>query len=156
MNLRIGQGYDSHALVPERTLYLGGAKLESDLGCLGHSDGDCLLHALIDALLGAMGLGDIGQWFPDNDEAFKDIRSTELLQRVLEDPQIPSFEIANIDITLFLNRPKMKPHRDAITSSLSQLLGLDRSRINLKAKTWEGLGVDRVVSASVTLLLSLA
>ena len=155
MNLRIGQGYDSHALVPDRKLYLGGAEIPSDLGCLGHSDGDCLLHALTDAVLGALGQGDIGQWFPDNDPAFKGIRSTLLLQRVLESPTLPKFEITNIDITLFLNRPKMSPHKELILGSLSQLMGLPVERLNLKAKTWEGLGIDHVVSASVSLILEL-
>ena len=155
MKLRIGQGYDSHPLVPGRPLYLGGALLDSEVGCLGHSDGDCILHALTDAILGALGLGDIGQWFPDTDQAFKDIRSTILLERVLEDPRLPSFTISNIDITLFLNQPKMKPHREAILSSLSSLLGMERSLLNLKAKTWEGLGIDGVVATSVSLLLTI-
>jgi 2-C-methyl-D-erythritol 2,4-cyclodiphosphate synthase len=155
MNLRIGQGYDSHALVPNRKLYLGGAEIPSDLGCLGHSDGDCLLHALTDAVLGALGKGDIGQWFPDNDPAFKDIRSTILLKRVLESPTLPKFKIANIDITLFLNRPKMSPHKDIILDSISELMNTPKERLNLKAKTWEGLGVDQVVSASVSLILEL-
>jgi 2-C-methyl-D-erythritol 2,4-cyclodiphosphate synthase len=156
MNLRIGQGYDSHALVPNRKLYLGGAEIPSDIGCLGHSDGDCLLHALTDAVLGALGKGDIGQWFPDNDPAFKDIRSTILIKRVLESPTLPKFEIANIDITLFLNRPKMSPHKDLILASLSELMDIPSDRLNLKAKTWEGLAVDQVVSASVSLILELS
>jgi 2-C-methyl-D-erythritol 2,4-cyclodiphosphate synthase len=155
LNIRIGQGYDSHALVSGRTLYLGGAKLESPIGCLGHSDGDCLLHALIDAILGALGKGDIGQWFPDNDPKYKDIRSTELLKEVLHSQELPNFEISNIDMTLFLNQPKMKPHRKAILDSLSELLNLPIERLNLKAKTWEGLGIDQVVSASVSLILNL-
>jgi 2-C-methyl-D-erythritol 2,4-cyclodiphosphate synthase len=122
---------------------------------MGHSDGDCILHALTDAILGALGLGDIGQWFPDTDQAFKDIRSTILLERVLEDPRLPPFTISNIDITLFLNQPKMKPHREAILASLSSLLGIERSLLNLKAKTWEGLGIDGVVGTSVSLLLTI-
>ena len=155
MNLRIGQGYDSHALVVGRPLYLGGVFIEHDRGCLGHSDGDALLHALIDAILGALGKGDIGQWFPDNDPTYKGIRSTELLKRVLSDPKLKKFKIGNIDITLFLNQPKMKNHRQAIVENLGALLGMPAEQINLKAKTWEGVPVDQVVAASVTLLLEL-
>ena len=155
MNLRIGQGYDSHALVVGRPLYIGGAWIEYDRGSLGHSDGDALLHALIDAILGALGRGDIGQWFPDNDPAYKGIRSTALLKRVLDDPNLPKFKIGNLDITLFLNQPKMKAHRQLIVESLSHLLNIPVDRINLKAKTWEGLQVEHVISASVTLLLEI-
>lgn len=155
MKLRIGQGYDSHALVPDRELYLGGVLIPSDIGCLGHSDGDCLLHAVIDAILGALSLGDIGRWFPDNDPAYKGIRSTELLKRVLESEKTPNFSIGNMDITLFLNRPKMRLHHESIQNTLAELLSLPKEDINIKAKTWEGLGVDNVVSASVSLLLEI-
>jgi 2-C-methyl-D-erythritol 2,4-cyclodiphosphate synthase len=155
MQWRIGQGYDSHALVEGRPLYIGGVQIESDRGSLGHSDGDALLHALIDAILGALGRGDIGLWFPDNDPAFKGIRSTELLRRVLEDDKLPKFKIGNIDITLFLNQPKMKPHRESIETQLGLLLKMNPADINLKAKTWEGFQVNQVISASVTLILEL-
>ncbi|MBF0199367.1 MAG: 2-C-methyl-D-erythritol 2,4-cyclodiphosphate synthase [Planctomycetes bacterium] len=155
MNIRVGQGYDSHALVENIPLYVGGYHIDSPIGCKGHSDGDCLLHALIDCLLGALGEGDIGTWFPDNDPAYKGIRSTELLSAVLNSSRIAKFEFINLDITLFLNQPKMKAHREGIKSSLSDLLALDASRINIKAKTWEGFSCDGVMSASVTGLISL-
>ena len=155
MNLRIGQGYDSHALVPDRPLYIGGALIPSPLGSKGHSDGDCLLHALIDCLLGATAQGDIGSWFPDTDEQYRGIRSTKLLERVLQSPDFPSCDIVNLDITLFLDTPKMKPHRELIRSSLADLLSLDISQISLKAKTWEGIGPLPSIAASVTGLISL-
>lgn len=134
-------------------MILGGIEIPHDKGCLGHSDGDCLLHAVIDALLGACAMGDIGTHFPDNDPAFKGIDSRVLLERVLA--QLPEHTIQNLDITLFLNRPKMKGHREALVDSLAGLMDLPSNAINLKAKTWEGMGVDDVISASVTLLLLL-
>ena len=155
MKIRVGQGYDSHALVPDRPFYIGGALIEYDKGALGHSDGDCLLHAITDSLLGALGKGDIGLWFPDNDPSLKDIRSTKLLKRVLEDSSLPKFEWVNLDLTLFLNQPKMKPHRQDIIQSISDLIQLDPSRINLKAKTWEGFQVQDLISASATCLIEL-
>lgn len=155
MNIRVGQGYDSHALVDDRPLYIGGAHLEHYKGALGHSDGDCLLHAIIDSLLGALGKGDIGLWFPDNDPSLKGIRSTELFRRVLNDPNLPKFKWINLDLTLFLNNPKMKPHRESIIHSISELIHLETDRINLKAKTWEGLSLDHLISASATCLIEL-
>lgn len=156
-SLRIGQGYDSHQLVVNRKLVLGGVAIEdARLGALGHSDGDCLLHALIDALLGAMALGDIGQWFPDNDPALAGISSLELLKRVLADRRLPEFDILNIDATLMLDKPKLSPHRVSLIASLAQALGIPPDRINIKAKTWEGFEHARpLVASSVTLLLEL-
>jgi len=153
MNLRVGQGYDSHALVEGRPLILGGVDWKAEVGCLGHSDGDCLLHALTDALLGACGLGDIGMFFPDDDPKWKGADSSILLREVLK--KLPSHRLVNVDITLFLNRPKFAPHREEVRRSLSCLLGMDPGLINLKAKTWEGVGVDRLVACSVTLLMEL-
>jgi len=153
MNLRIGQGYDSHALVEGRPLILGGVDWKASMGCLGHSDGDCLLHALIDALLGACAMGDIGILFPDTDAKWKGADSSQLLLEVLG--RMPSHKLGNIDITLFMNRPKFSPHRGEVTQKLAELLEVDSGQINIKAKTWEGMGVDDVVSCSVSLLLEL-
>lgn len=153
MNLRIGQGYDSHALVPGRQLYIGGVAIEFEKGALGHSDGDCLLHAITDSILGALGKGDIGLWFPDTDPELKDVRSTLLLEKVINDSSLPDFEIGNLDLTVFLNAPKMKPHRDSIIQSISALLNIEPTQVNLKAKTLEGFQtVDLIVSSATCLL----
>ena len=153
MNFRVGQGYDSHALVKGRPLILGGVDWKADVGCLGHSDGDCLLHALTDALLGACAMGDIGKFFPDDDPKWKGADSAMLLREVRK--QMPLHRLGNVDITLFLNRPKFSTHREEVTERLSELLGMDAGLINIKAKTWEGMQVDDVVSCSVTLLLEI-
>lgn len=154
--LRIGQGYDSHALVEGIPFFIGGVQVESQFGAKGHSDGDCLLHALTDSLLGALAQGDIGQWFPDNDEQYKGISSRLLLERVLGSDRLPKFSICNVDITLFLDRPKIAPHSKAISRNLLNLLSLQEGQLNLKAKTWEGLsGKKDLIAASVTTLLVL-
>lgn len=155
MGIRIGQGYDSHGLVEGIPFYLGGIHIESSFGAKGHSDGDCLLHALTDSLLGALALGDIGQWFPDTAPELKGIRSTELLKNVLTSEKIPDFKWLNLDMTVFLNQPKLKHYREPILNKLSELLEIERGCLNIKAKTWEGLGVESVVSASVTCLIEL-
>jgi 2-C-methyl-D-erythritol 2,4-cyclodiphosphate synthase len=155
MSLRIGQGYDSHALVPDRQLYIGGVAIDFEKGALGHSDGDCLLHALIDSILGALGQGDIGLWFPDTAPELKDVRSTHLLEKVITDPNLPKFEINNLDLTVFLNAPKMKPHRETIIESISTLLKIDPSQVNLKAKTLEGFQTTDLIVSSATCLLQL-
>jgi 2-C-methyl-D-erythritol 2,4-cyclodiphosphate synthase len=155
MNLRVGQGYDSHQLVDNIPLFIGGAEIPSPIGSKGHSDGDCLLHAIIDSLLGAFALGDIGTWFPDNDPNLKGIRSTELLKRVLESDQLPKYKINNIDLTLFLNKPKLSPHRETIVTSIAKLFQLESNRINLKAKTLEGMQVSNLIAASSTCLIEI-
>jgi 2-C-methyl-D-erythritol 2,4-cyclodiphosphate synthase len=155
MNLRIGQGYDSHCLVEDIPLFIGGVEIPASFGSKGHSDGDCLLHAIIDSILGALAKGDIGTWFPDNDPTLKGIRSTLLLQKVLESQSLPKFEIVNIDLTLFLDKPKLSPHRENVVSKLSTLLKLNSERINLKAKTFEGFGNPKTIAASATCLINL-
>ncbi len=155
MKLRIGQGYDSHSLVENIPFYIGGKCVESSFGAKGHSDGDCLLHAIIDSILGALALGDIGTWFPDNDPTLKGIRSTELLKRVLESKELPVFKICNFDCTVFLDKPKLSPHRELIVTSLAGLLDIDKSVINLKAKTFEGFGSPKMIAASSTCLIEL-
>lgn len=155
MNLRIGQGYDSHALVPGRQLYIGGVAIDFDKGALGHSDGDCLLHAIIDSILGALGKGDIGLWFPDTAPELKNIRSTILLEKIMNDPSLPKFKINNLDLTVFLNAPKMKPHREAIVQSIADLLRVDTNQINLKAKTLEGFQTHDLIVSSATCLIDI-
>ncbi len=133
----VGFGYDIHRLVPGRRLVLGGVELSHPDGLLGHSDGDVLLHAVIDALLGAAGLGDIGRMFPDTDPAYKDISSEVLLKRVLE-KVLPRWSVENVDVTVVAEAPRLAPHHEAIRRRMAALLGTER--VGVKAKTNEGLG----------------
>jgi 2-C-methyl-D-erythritol 2,4-cyclodiphosphate synthase len=135
-----GIGYDSHRLVPGRKLILGGIEISSDLGLDGHSDADVLTHAIIDALLGAAGLGDIGEHFPDSDERYRGVDSLELLASVLPLVFAQGLELVNVDATVVMERPKLGPHRDAIRESLAVSLGLALQRVNVKATTGEGIG----------------
>lgn len=155
MSLRIGQGYDSHRLVKGVPLVIGGLDIEFEMGSLGHSDGDCLLHALIDSLLGALGLGDIGEWFPCEDESIKGIRSTDMLKKILTSEKVPDFDWNNIDMTLFLDKPKLKDYKGPILDSIAHHLQIDVGRLNLKAKTWEGFQVGPLIAASVTSLIEI-
>ena len=136
----VGIGYDSHRLSAGRPLILGGVELESELGLDGHSDADVLTHAVIDALLGAAGLGDIGEHFPDSDERFRDANSIELLERVVSQLGDAGHEIVNVDCTLVMERPKLGAARAAIRSRLAGALGVDERRVNVKASTGEGIG----------------
>lgn len=135
-----GIGYDSHRLVPGRKLILGGVEIPSDLGLDGHSDADVLTHAVLDGLLGAAGLGDIGEHFPDNDERYRDVDSLELLASVLPLVFAQGLELVNVDTTVMMERPKLGPHREAIRESLASVLGLAIQRVNVKASTGEGIG----------------
>ena len=135
-----GIGYDSHRLVPGRKLILGGVEIPSELGLDGHSDADVLTHAIIDALLGAAGLGDIGEHFPDSDERYRDADSLELLCTVLTRVIAQGLELVNVDSTVVMERPKLSPHREAIRESLAPPLGLAIQRVNVKASTGEGIG----------------
>lgn len=135
--MRIGFGNDIHRLAEGHALMLGGIAIPSKLGEVAHSDGDVLLHALIDALLGAKALGDIGALFPPSDAKYKDADSKELLKKVLE---LTKPEIINIDATITLEAPKLRGYIDSIRESLSELLSIDVSRVSIKAKTNEGLG----------------
>ena len=135
--MRIGFGNDIHRLAEGRALMLGGIAIPSKLGEVAHSDGDVLLHALIDALLGAKALGDIGALFPPSDAKYKDADSKELLKKVLE---LTKPKIINIDATITLEAPKLRGYIDSIRESLSELLSIDVSRVSIKAKTNEGLG----------------
>lgn len=138
--VRTGIGWDSHRLEAGRRLVLGGVELEHDRGLAGHSDADVLTHAVIDALLGAAGLDDIGALFPDTDPAFKDADSMALLHDVVGRVNGAGFAIGNVDTTVVMERPKLAPQRAAIRASLADGLGLDPSLVNVKASTGEGLG----------------
>jgi 2-C-methyl-D-erythritol 2,4-cyclodiphosphate synthase len=141
--VRTGIGWDSHKLVsgpPTRELILGGVRFAYDKGLLGHSDADVLTHAVIDALLGAAGLDDIGALFPDTDQAYKDADSIALLQDVADRVRGAGFIINNVDTTVVMERPKLSPQRGAIRARLAAALGLDQGQVNVKASTGEGLG----------------
>ncbi len=138
---RIGMGYDIHRLVPGRKLYLGGLEIPYVRGLLGHSDGDCLIHALVDALLGAAGSGDIGQMFPNGDPRYQGIRSTKLLGEVVALLKKKGFRVVQTDAVVVAEEPKLAPHIPAMKAVLAPLLGLRPEDVGVKAKTQEGLGV---------------
>ncbi len=141
MKIKTGLGYDIHRQAKGRPLYLGGVLIPHHSGLAGHSDGDCVIHALIDALLGVLGEGDIGHLFPDTDPAWKDVRSPILLGKVLPRLKRKKAEIMNVDIVIVAQAPKLAPHADRIKKSLSSLLAVPEGDIGLKAKTNEGLGL---------------
>ncbi len=138
--VRAGLGYDIHRFEKGRKLYLGGVEIPFTQGLAGHSDGDCLIHAIIDALLGASGEGDIGQLFPDTDPKFKDIRSTELLKEVVKKLKAQGMEIINIDSVVIAEEPRLASYILGMKKILSSILGLERERLSIKAKTNEGIG----------------
>ncbi len=140
MDTRVGLGYDVHRLVPERRLILGGVEIEHELGLLGHSDADCLLHAICDALLGAGGMGDIGRHFPDTDKRFKDISSLFLLREVGKKLGEKGLEIINIDSTIVAQRPRLSPFITRMEENISKALDIRKEQVNVKATTTEGLG----------------
>ncbi len=140
MDFRVGFGYDSHRFAPGRPLVIGGVVVPYELGLAAHSDGDVLIHAVCDALLGAAGLKDIGTWFPDTDDTYKNADSTLLLAKVVEVIKERGWQVNNLDCTLVLERPKMKPHIDNIILRLSQLLDVSSENIAVKAKTNEKMG----------------
>ena len=140
MGVRTGIGWDSHRLAAGRRLILGGVQLEYEQGLEGHSDADVLAHAVIDALLGAAGLQDIGALFPDTDAAYKDADSIALLRDVVGRVRAAGLAVEHVDTTVIMERPKLAPHRGAIRASLAQALGVAPDRVNVKASTGEGLG----------------
>ena len=146
--MRVGLGFDSHALVEGRALILGGVRIEHDRGLLGHSDGDALAHALIDALLGAAGLGDIGQHFPSTDSAYKDADSMDLLRRVAAMVEARQLRLGNADATLYADAPRLGPYRDAMIKSLAMSLHVEPDKLNLKFKTLEGLPLGSAASGA--------
>ena len=140
MEFRIGNGYDVHALAPGLDLWLGGVKVESPIGCIAHSDGDVAIHALCDAILGALALGDIGKHFPDTSEEFKGIDSKILLERVMALIRQEGWEVGNVDITIALQRPKLAPHIRSMRDTLASVMGIGADRVSVKATTTEKLG----------------
>ena len=138
--MRIGHGYDVHRLVPNRDLILGGVKIPYELGLLGHSDADVLLHAVMDALLGAAGLRDIGYHFPDTDPAYKGADSGKLLQAVGKLLEQKGYRVGNIDVTMIAQKPKLKDHIPQMVENIAACLEIDPGRVNVKATTEEQLG----------------
>ncbi|MCR3759565.1 2-C-methyl-D-erythritol 2,4-cyclodiphosphate synthase [Clostridium felsineum] len=155
--MRVGIGYDVHKLVENRKLILGGIEIEYSKGLLGHSDADVLIHAIIDSILGAAGLGDIGKLFPDNDDKYKGISSLKLLSEVNTIIKNKGYRIGNIDSTIIAQKPKLSPYIEDIKKSLCTVLDIDLENINVKATTEEGLGFtgsgEGISSQSICLLV---
>jgi len=137
--MRIGNGYDLHKLVEGRPLVLGGIRVPFDKGLLGHSDGDAVCHAITDAILGAASAGDIGRHFPDTDPAFKDANSLELLRQAAEIVRRGGYSIANLDVVVIAQTPKLAPHIDRMCASLAEALGISTQQVSVKGKTNEGV-----------------
>ena len=140
MNIRIGNGYDIHRLVPDRALILGGVKISHELGLLGHSDADVLTHAIMDAMLGALSLGDIGHYFPPTDEKWAGADSLMLLAQVDQLIQEKGWRVGNIDSVIVAERPKLKPHIPAMRDRLAEVLSINPDQVGIKATTNEKLG----------------
>lgn len=157
MTMRIGHGFDVHAFGGEGPITLGGVKIACEQGLVAHSDGDVLLHALADALLGALALGDIGHHFPDTDAAFKGIDSRILLRKVFSDVKARGFAIGNVDMTIMAQAPKMAPHIQAMRQCIAEDLACDISQVNVKATTTEKLGFvgrkEGIAAEAVVLLV---
>lgn len=158
-DVRTGLGWDSHRLVPDRPLILGGIRIESEIGLDGHSDADVLTHAVIDALLGAAGLGDIGDHFPDTDERWKGADSIALLTHVVGLVAAGDWTITSVDATVVLERPKLGPHKRAMADRLAETLAIDAERVNVKATTAErldavGRGEGAIAQAVATIVRS--
>lgn len=156
MSARVGLGFDSHALVPGRPCVLGGVRIPHTSGPSGHSDGDAVLHAIADALLGAAGLEDLGTLFPDSDPRWKGADSAQLLQTVVEKVRSAGFRVVNVDVVVFARSPKIAPHRAAMRARIAELCGIEASGVNVKGKTLEGFadaGKDSTVAAQAVCLL---
>ena len=138
--MRVGMGYDVHRLTEDRDLILGGVKIDWEKGLLGHSDADVLIHAVMDALLGAAALGDIGKHFPDNDEQYKDISSIILLEHVGKLLKDNNYTIGNIDATIIAQKPKLAPYREQMVKNVAKALNINENQVCIKATTEEGLG----------------
>jgi 2-C-methyl-D-erythritol 2,4-cyclodiphosphate synthase len=155
--MRVGLGYDVHALVPGRRLRLGGVDIESTHGLLGHSDADVLLHAITDAILGAAGLGDIGRLFPDTDAQYKGADSLELLRVAAEKVRAAGWTVANVDAVVIAQRPKIAPHAGAMRARIAPVLGVEEAAIGIKGKTSEHLGFtgrgEGIAAQAVALLV---
>ena len=156
MSMRIGYGWDSHEFKPGVPLMIGGVKLPHDQGLAGHSDGDVLLHAITDALLGAVAAGDIGSYFPPSDAKWKNADSAIFLAEALKQVRAGGFRIVNVDSSLILMAPKIGPHAKAIQARVAELLGIAPNCVGIKAKTPEGMGTDNAAIAHATVLLEQA
>lgn len=159
MDFRIGHGYDVHALADGLRLVLGGVEIEHTKGCVAHSDGDVAIHAICDAMLGALALGDIGKLFPDSDQHYKGIDSTLLLKEVVKVVASKGYSVVNVDCTIAMQRPKLRPHIDTMRQRLAEVIGIDVDRVSVKATTTEKLGFEGreegVSTTAVVLLKSL-
>lgn len=156
MSIRVGNGYDVHLLADGLPFFLGGIKIEHTKGCVAHSDGDTLIHALCDAMLGALALGDIGKHFPDSSAEFKGIDSKILLRRVNELINAKGYEIVNADCTILLQKPKVAPYIVPMRECLASVLGIETERISVKATTTEGAGFvgrEEAIAVYATVLL---
>lgn len=142
MDFRIGHGYDVHALADGLRLVLGGVEIEHTKGCVAHSDGDVAIHAICDAMLGALALGDIGKLFPDSDLRYKGIDSTLLLKEVVDVVRAKGYSVGNVDCTIAMQRPKLRPHIDTMRQRLAEVIGIDVDRVSVKATTTEKLGFE--------------
>ena len=140
MNIRIGNGYDVHALAEGLPLWLGGVRIDSPIGCIAHSDGDVAIHALCDALLGALALGDIGKHFPDTSDEFKGIDSKILLRRVMDLIEADGWSVVNVDVTIAMQRPKLAPYIVAMRECMASIMGCSAGQVSVKATTTEKLG----------------
>ncbi len=140
MNTRVGIGYDSHRFAAGRQLRIAGVVVPHTHGLVGHSDGDVALHALIDALLGAAGLGDIGQHFPDDDPQWRGVESTRFVRKIVDTLQQAGYTVGQVDITVLAERPKIAPHVAQMRAATAKALGVDESAVSIKAKTNEGMG----------------
>lgn len=156
MKFRVGHGYDVHALGDGLRLILGGVEIPHTKGCIAHSDGDVLIHAICDAILGALALGDIGKHFPDSSAEFKGIDSRKLLVRVVELIAAEGYRVGNIDSTIAMQQPKLRPYIDSMRSQIAQCVGLDVADVSVKATTTEHLGFEgeqKGVSATAVVLI---
>ncbi|GAB4283218.1 MAG: 2-C-methyl-D-erythritol 2,4-cyclodiphosphate synthase [Candidatus Rifleibacteriota bacterium] len=156
MDIRVGLGHDIHAIVEGRELWLGGEKIPFEKGLLGHSDADVLLHAIMDALLGALALGDIGRLFPDSDPAFKGISSVKLANVVMDKVTNAGYRVANIDCIIHCEKPKISPHRYRIVNKIAEILKIPPDRVSVKSGTNEGfdaVGQEKAISCQAIVLL---
>lgn len=157
--MRVGMGYDVHKLVENRKLILGGVEVEHEKGLLGHSDADVLLHAIMDSILGALALGDIGKHFPDTDEKYKGADSMKLLEQVYNLIKEKGYAIGNLDATIIAQAPKMAPHIQKMRENIARVLNTDINNVNVKATTEEGLGFtgnkEGISSQSICLLINI-
>lgn len=157
--MRVGMGYDVHKLVENRKLILGGVEIEHEKGLLGHSDADVLLHAIMDSILGALALGDIGRHFPDTDEKYKGADSMKLLEHVYNLIKEKGYAIGNLDATIIAQAPKMAPHIQKMRENIARVLNTDINNVNVKATTEEGLGFtgnkEGISSQSICLLINI-